>query len=65
MANLTLDAAGLVNDVVVTDTAAYFTDSFLSQLYSVRACFFASLRVSHRRHPKVVESVWWLYRERD
>lgn len=37
VANITLvgSGAGFVNDVIVTDTAAYFTDSLLPQLYSV------------------------------
>lgn len=32
-----LDQASFVNDVIVTKTAAYFTDSFQPQIYSVGA----------------------------
>lgn len=30
------DVPSMVNDVIVTKTAAFFTDSFQAQLYSVR-----------------------------
>ncbi|CAN0485087.1 unnamed protein product, partial [Hapterophycus canaliculatus] len=34
------DGTSLINDVIITKTAAYFTDSFIPQLYSVRdGCF--------------------------
>ena len=33
---LAVNTSALINDVVVTKTAAYFTDSFQGQLYVVR-----------------------------
>lgn len=32
------DGTSFINDVVVTDDYAYFTDSFQSQFYAVRRC---------------------------
>ena len=66
MANLTLvgnGESGVVNDVIVTDTAAYFTDSLQAQIYKV--CLYKKEHISyasvhvppHRRHPLLVESV--------
>lgn len=48
VADLTLASANtstMVNDVIVTKTAAYFTDSFQPQIYSVRRlrCSFAAV----------------------
>lgn len=45
IADITLtgtDGTSLVNDVIVTETAAYFTDSLQAQVYSVRKFAFSS-----------------------
>jgi len=31
------DVGGFVNDIILTETAAYLTDSIFAQVYSVRA----------------------------
>ena len=44
VANITLAGAGdatLVNDVIVTDTAAFFTETLQPQLYKVGTCALA------------------------